>query len=92
MSRAGPDEEPPFDFWPYFHTIPAADFCGYDRSAGEVFYVYRDPTGQFEHVLVNSTTKNVFMVVVLNRQTNAVHGHHLLNLNEKYGLEDPPRA
>ncbi len=31
-------------------------------------------------------TKNVYLVVVVDLIANAVHGHHLLDLNEQYGL------
>lgn len=79
------DEAPPLDFWPYFDTIPASDFRGHDCSAGEVEYVWREPTGRFEHVLVKSKTPNVFMVIVLDIRNGTVFGHHLLDLNREYG-------
>ena len=86
MVRAETDEAPPFDFWPYFDSIPRADFRGHDCTGGRVEYVYRDGSGRFEHVLVNSEDRNVFMVVVLDRQGQTVVGHHLLDLPELYGL------
>lgn len=52
--------------------------------------MYRDPSGRFEHVLVNSEDKNVFMVLVLDRQEGAVYGHRLLDLNELYGVQPNP--
>jgi len=83
--RPGPTPE--VEFWSYFDAIVPADFGGYDCSAGEVSSVHRDATGRFEHVLVNSTVPNVFMVIILDRQNRSVYGHHLLNLREKYGLD-----
>ena len=80
------DEPPPFDFWPYFEDIPPADFEGKDCSGGVVEYVWRMEPGPFEHVLVNSQDPNVFMVLVLDRDANLVHGHRLLDLNREYGL------
>ena len=77
---------PPFDFWSYFDQIPPADFEGYDCSDGRVCYVYRHPNEVLEHVLVNSSDRNVFMVLVLDRSRNLVVGHHLLNLRTLYGL------
>ena len=82
------DEAPPFDFWPYFDAIPNGDFEGFDCSPGEVTYVYRTSDERFEHILVNSTDRNVFMALVLDRAANAVLGHRLLNLPVLYGLRD----
>ena len=42
--------------------------------------------GSFEHVLVSSDQRNVFMVIVLDLTRRVVYGHHLLNLNELYGV------
>jgi len=44
------------------------------------------PNHRFDHVLVNSEDRNVFMVVVLDREAGKVHGHRLLDLNREYGL------
>lgn len=87
MSPAGGDGGPPFDFWPYFDAIPAADFAGHDCSAGEVESAYRDPSGRYEHVLVKSGDRNVFMALVLDLSGGRVYGHRLLDLNREYGLD-----
>ena len=87
MLRVPTAEAPPFDFWRYFEAIATADFEHHDCSRQEVECVYRDASGQFEHVLVNSIKSNVFMVLVLDRIRNRVFGHHLLDLNQQYGLE-----
>lgn len=88
MKRVGSDEDPPIDFWPYFEAIPAGHFQEHDCSFGRVECVYQDNSAVYEHVLVVSETKNVFMVIVIDRTLLQVHGHHLLNLNRKYGLEE----
>lgn len=86
MKRIGPDEAPPFDFWPYFDEIPAADLKGHDFAEGHVGYVYRDSTGRFEHILINCEQKNLYLVLVLDLEKGAVRGHRLLDLNKEYGL------
>jgi hypothetical protein len=88
MQRAGPDAEPPIDFWPYFEEIPPEDFEGYDCSAGVVTYVWRGGDGRYEHVLVNSEDRDVFMVIVLDLRAAAIAGHHLLDLPQWYGLRE----
>ena len=76
------------DFWPYFASIPAADFEGHDCSARVVENVWRMMSGKFEHILVNSENSNIFMVLVLDRQLDLVHGHRLLNMEREYGLDE----
>jgi len=80
--------DPIVDFWPYFDRIPAQDFASHDCSAGEVEYVYRMGE-RFEHVLVRSTTPNVFLAIVLDLHQRSVFGHRLMNFNEVYGIDTP---
>ena len=74
------------DFWPYFESIPSDDFNGVDCLAKQVVHVYESAGGRYQHVLVASDRKNVFMVVVLIVPDRAVYGHRLLDLTEEYGL------
>ena len=86
MRRLSQETEPPFDFWPYFDTIPSNDFLGH-RFSGDVTYVYEHPSGSFQHALVNSEDKNVFLVIVLNVSSKHVVGHRVLDLCAMYGLD-----
>ena len=88
MTRVAQSEAPLFDFWPYFDEIPSEDFSGHDCSQGKVTYVYRHPSGRFEHVLVDSENRDIFMVLVLDLQNKSVLGHHLLDLPQLYGLSE----
>lgn len=83
--RVGPDEAPPFDFWGYFRSIPPEDFDGHEFD-GTVTYVWTMPATGCQHVLVDSKTKNVFLVLVLDLRRRKVRGHHLLDLRKLYGL------
>ena len=87
MERCMSDEEPPLDFWPYFDTIPEADFLG-NQCAGDVTYVYRDASARFEHILVDTTERNTFMVIIVDLSSKAIVGHRLLDLNAEYGLNE----
>jgi len=86
MRRFGPEAEPPVDFWPYFEAIPLADFEGHNCTEGSVTYVWEHPEGRYQHVLVNSEDKNIFMALVLSVKDQLVLGHHLLDLNREYGV------
>ncbi|MET7670941.1 hypothetical protein [Micromonospora luteifusca] len=43
-----------------------------------------------QHVLIASGTPNVFMALVLDLRAASVLDHYLLDLNELYGLSQPP--
>jgi len=74
------------DIWPYVDSVPAEDLRGHEVHDWVVEYVYRDATERFDHVLVMTRTKNVYLTVVVDLHHDGVYGHHLLDLYEKYGL------
>lgn len=88
-TRVGDDADPPLNFWPYVQQIPEADLCGHDFSRGEVPYAWNTCDGKWLHVPIRCPTPNVFLVIVLALTPPAVLGHHLLDLNQHYGLSDP---
>lgn len=86
MRRVDLKAGPPFPFWGYFDAIRVDDFEGHDCSAGSVAYAWNDSTDSFQHVLIDTEEKNVFMVIVLDLRNASVVGHRLLDLNHEYGL------
>ena len=86
MAQVSPDGPPPLDFWPYFEKISTADFAGKDCSAGVVEWIWNDSRGRFQHVLINSTEHDVFMVIILDLREKSIIGHRLLDLPTEYGL------
>jgi hypothetical protein len=82
-------EEEPCDIWQYIEAIPDEDFAGFSIADCDVETVRRTGDHRFDHVLIPTKTKNVYLAVVVDLPSNSVFGHHLLNLNEKYGLETP---
>jgi hypothetical protein len=87
MRQLPPEADPPFDFWGYIETIPVSDFAGYSCHGG-VSYVWEDAAREFQHVMLNTQDKNVFMVVVLDLASGNVKGHRLLDLNKLYTLNE----
>ena len=81
--QIGPDDEPPFDFWPYFDQIPDADLGGHNFSEGAVTYAWHMPHANLQHVLVNCERPNVFLVLVLDLTARTVVGHYVLDI---YGV------
>ena len=74
------------DIWPYVECVPPEHLRGHEIYDHFVEYVFRDATGRFDHVQVMTKTKNVYLTVVVDLRRDAIHGHHLLDLNEKYGV------
>jgi len=74
------------DIWPYVDAIPQADTEGFELA--DVAYVYLNPNGRYEHVLIATEDKNVFFVIVIDVKQVKIHGYHLLNLVELYGLAE----
>lgn len=74
------------DIWPYVASVPVADLRGHYVYDQFVEYVYRDATERFDHVLVMPKTKNVYLTIVVDLIGDRIYGHHLLDLNEKYGV------
>jgi hypothetical protein len=75
------------DIWPYIESVALE--VGLPPSVLQhqfVEYVYRTFDGAFDHVLVPTGKKNIFVAVIVCRTEFSVHGHYLLDLKEKYGL------
>jgi hypothetical protein len=89
MRNVTADAEPVIDIWPYARAIPPGELRGVRWRDGEVEHVYRTGDDRFDHVLVPTETANVYLVVVVARGAAAIHGHHILDLNEEYGLNTP---
>jgi hypothetical protein len=74
------------DIWPYVDSILPSDLEGHAVYDGLVAYVYRSADGRFDHVLVMTRTKNVYLAVVVDLTHDAIYGHRLLDINRLYGL------
>lgn len=84
--------DPKVDIWPYVAAIPRADLQGHEIAVGSVAHVYRAAGDAYDHVLVPSATANVFLAIVVDLAHGRVLGHHLLDLNAKYGRPTPGRS
>ena len=76
--------EPLLDIWPYVEAIPVPDLAG--LVVADVAYVYRSAGALFEHILITTTRKNVFLVVIITLAAPSIYGHYLLDLGELYDL------
>ncbi len=56
------------------------------RDQLEIQHVYLNGAHSFYHVLIHDGQQNEFLVIVVDCNWEAVHGHYLLDLNREYGL------
>lgn len=75
----------PADFWAYFDALNKTDLGGHDLGQGDIELAYREPAGRFDHLLLRSRTPDVFLVMIVDRASGSVFGHHLLDLPHLYG-------
>ncbi len=74
------------DIWQYVRSVPSADLEGHSIYDRFVEVVYRSDNDCFDHVLVMTRTKNVYLAVVIELARDSIYGHRLLDLNREYGL------
>jgi hypothetical protein len=75
------------DIGPYVRAVPSEDLAGY-TIPDELFVdvIYRALDGPFDLIHVMTKRKNVFLIIAVDVTNDRIHGHHLLDLNEEYGL------
>ena len=73
-------------YLPYVAAVPPQELWGHAVVPETVDRVYRRGDERFDHVLVTTTTENVFLVIVVDLREDGIFGHFLLDLNEEYGL------
>ena len=76
------------DIWPYVaEVVSEVGLPALVLKKELVEQVYRSGNGIHDHVLLPTEKKNRFVVIVVDRAHSSVAGHHILDLNHKYGLE-----
>ncbi len=81
--------EPVVDIWPYVQESINTNFVDqYVFDKGLVEKVYRNHTSTFDQVLLPTSDKNIFMVLIVDLAIENIIGHYKLDLNEEYGLTD----
>ena len=48
--------------------------------------VYRNSLNTYDHVLIPTSRKNIYLVIIVNIKVEKIFGHYLLDLNKEYGL------
>ena len=78
------------DIWPYVSQLTREKVINqYVFDNRLVEKVYRNQAGNYEHVLLATSNKNTFIVILVDLDIENVKGHYPLDLNQEYGLANP---
>lgn len=76
------------DIWSYVGQL-AQDYVVlnyvFDKKLVEA--VHRNSTNTFDHVLLPTNNKNIFIVIVVDLKAKQIMGHIKLDLEQEYGLK-----
>ncbi|RYF19523.1 MAG: hypothetical protein EOO42_14225 [Flavobacteriales bacterium] len=79
--------DPVVDIWLYVEQLVIENVVDQEISDnGLVELVYRNLDNTFDHVLLPTSNKNVFTVIIIDILNKLIKGHYFLDLNEKYSL------
>jgi hypothetical protein len=87
MQRIGEDDD--------FEAVPLRDYvteCIADLALAatledlQIQHVYINGDKTFCHVMLYYGEPNRYLVIVTDNRKKTIHGHHVLDLNEKYGI------
>lgn len=88
MKNITQDAEAVVDIWEYAGSLldeKKISQYGFDNRLIEA--VYSDEKGLYQHVLLFAAQSNRYIVIVINTEKRIIVGHHLLDLNEEYGID-----
>ncbi len=79
--------EPVVDIWQYVEELVGQNLVDkyvFDNNLVEI--VYRNDTSTFDHILLPTADKNIFIALVVDLKNEIILGHKNLDLNQKYRL------
>ena len=78
---------PATEIWEYVAELVTKDILPkYVLESEVVEKLYRNQDF-YDHILLPTNEENVFVVVVIDLETEEIYGHHILDLNKEYGLK-----
>ncbi len=86
MRKLVPVPHDALDVWPYIDALAPEELGRYSIEGNDVARIMRGKDDRYDHVIVPTTTPNVVLVVVVDLATQTVLGHHVIYLNDVYGV------
>jgi len=79
---------PVVDIWPYVEQLTRDKVVlNYVLDKQLVETVYRNSANTFDHILLPTDNKNIFIVIVIDLKAKQIMGHIKLDLEQEYGLK-----
>lgn len=76
-----------FNIWPYISKLKANKILSKKIKENELIHkVYRNSTGEFEHILLSTEKENSFVVIVVDRIKKKIIGYSHFDFEGKYDL------
>jgi hypothetical protein len=89
MENVTEDVLPVMDIWP--ELVPLIESGVVDSYVADkelVEYVYRSKDGKYDHVILPTSKKNNFVVVIVEITGKKIKGYFKLDIGELYGIKD----
>ena len=76
------------DIWDYVGQLTEdREVLDYVNNEQLVERVIRNDKATFDHVILPTDDKNIFVVIIVDLTLKTIKGHFRLDLNEQYGLK-----
>ncbi|CAN5772329.1 hypothetical protein BH11BAC7_BH11BAC7_25720 [soil metagenome] len=80
--------EPIVDIWPYVEQLVKDNVVlKYVLDKQLIEADCRNSANSFDHVLLPTENKNIFIIVIVDTNYRKITGHYRLNLEKEYGLQ-----
>lgn len=87
MEEIAPAQDIVFNIWPYVDRLKLKKIVSKKIKEQELIHkIYRNSTGEFEHILLSTEKENNFVAIVLNKKKKKIIGYFLLDLDGEYDL------
>lgn len=87
MNDVTESAEPLVNIWDYAERLLEEKLLSKQGFSGKyVEAVYENDENTFQHILLFANQKNTYVVIIVDMICKSIIGHYLLDLNEKYGL------
>ncbi|MEM7359990.1 MAG: hypothetical protein AAF431_12890 [Pseudomonadota bacterium] len=78
----------PAGIWEYADEIIESEYQSFSEWDWRVQYIYETGNKKYHHISIPAPKDNAYLVIVLDPKAKEFIGHHILDLNEKYGLNE----
>jgi hypothetical protein len=77
------------DIWEYIEALEKSKYFINDYIIEKriVEKVYRNSIKTYEQILIQTTKKNIYLIIITDIKRENIFGHYLLDLNKEYSIK-----